>query len=218
MNVNKIEANILIENIDDYKVIKQYLKENRIKILGEYFNSNNKKTPGLNLFCSINIYITLDEYQELAFLSDNPLSNISIQLVNSAGVGMSDNSMKVIGSLPYMKNILSNHVPEDPDGQSGKFATQEYYRKQVTNIDKFMGATHLFMLNAFKSSSNIVNDYIKSEMMSYQDKLDDLNIMVRFFEGNPDKNKKLFHTQRYEDCTFLLNIISKLNKYYETGE
>jgi hypothetical protein len=205
MNVEKVEANILLKTLDDYKLVKQYLKENQIKVLGEYFT--NSSTPvKTHLFCTINVMITVGDYQELAHLVDNVFSSVSIELVSS--------------SLYTFNNSIKNLVIDtknqiNPEEKSKEYGTKMYWDKKLENIDKFINATNLFTLNAFKADPVIVDDYVRSEFLSYQDKIEDIDNMIKFFEGDPDKNKRLFHTQRYEDCAFLLEIKNKINKYYE---
>lgn len=220
MDVNKIEANILLKNIDDYKIIKQYVKENQIKVLGEYFYAGDKKIK-VNLFCSINVLITMSEYQELAALTDNTLNSIELELITTANLNNPNES------LSYYKNFLND--PEKIRDQVNDSELEGLIENPIGNlnneiaerIDGFIGATNLFMLNSFKKDPDIIEDYMKSELMSYHDKLQDIGSMIKFFEGNPDQGKdfketmKNIRTQRYEDCSFLLDIYNRIKEYYE---
>ena len=71
------------------------------------------------------------------------------------------------------------------------------------DIDKYLEQANETSLALFKKSNEFVKDYVRSKELSYDEKIKDLDLMIKAFE----------EVERYEDCAFLVKIKNKIEKY-----
>jgi len=76
--------------------------------------------------------------------------------------------------------------------------------KDREDIDKFLKQANNTSIALFKKDKDFIDDYIKTDEMSYSDKVKDLDIMIEAF----------VEEERYEDCAILVKIKKKMKKYY----
>jgi len=76
--------------------------------------------------------------------------------------------------------------------------------KDREDIDKFLKQANNTSIALFKKDKDFIDDYIKTDEMSYSDKVKDLDIMIEAF----------VEEERYEDCAILVNIKEKMKKHY----
>lgn len=76
------------------------------------------------------------------------------------------------------------------------------------DIDKFIEQTNEATLKMFKTSNEFRADYVWSDFMSVEEKMNDLDVLITFFEER----------ERYEDCAYLLKIKDKIvaNEEFKT--
>ena len=76
------------------------------------------------------------------------------------------------------------------------------------DIDKFIEQTNEATLKMFKTSNEFRADYVWSDFMSVEEKMNDLDVLITFFEER----------ERYEDCAYLLKIRDKIvtNEEFKT--
>ena len=60
-------------------------------------------------------------------------------------------------------------------------------------------------LTLFKRNNDFIDDYVKTNEMSKEDKIKDLDLMIEHFQEE----------ERYEDCALLVKIKNKIIKYYK---
>ncbi|MEK9741330.1 MAG: hypothetical protein VW262_09110 [Flavobacteriaceae bacterium] len=68
------------------------------------------------------------------------------------------------------------------------------------DIDTFIEKTNEATLKMFKTSNEFRADYVWSNFMSIEEKMNDLDVLITFFEER----------ERYEDCAYLLKIRDKI--------
>ena len=76
--------------------------------------------------------------------------------------------------------------------------------KDREDIDKFLKQANNTSIALFKKDKDFIDDYIKTDEMSYSDKVKDLDLMIEAF----------VEEERYEDCAILVKIKKKMKKYY----
>jgi len=76
--------------------------------------------------------------------------------------------------------------------------------KDKDEIEKFLVEANDTSIGLFRKNKEFVNDYVKTNEMSHNDKIKDLDLMIESFEKD----------ERYEDCAFLIKIKEKLEKHY----
>jgi hypothetical protein len=76
--------------------------------------------------------------------------------------------------------------------------------KDREDIDKFLKQANNTSIALFKKDKDFIDDYIKTDEMSYSDKVKDLDLMIEAF----------VEEERYEDCAILVNIKEKMKKHY----
>jgi len=76
--------------------------------------------------------------------------------------------------------------------------------KDREDIDKFLKQANNTSIALFKKDKDFIDDYIKTDEMSYSDKVKDLDLMIEAF----------IEEERYEDCAILVNIKEKMKKHY----
>ena len=76
------------------------------------------------------------------------------------------------------------------------------------DIDEFTNKANEATLSMFKSSKDFTADYVLEDFMGYEEKITDLNYLIRYFEEQ----------ERYEDCAHLLKIKDKIiaNEEFKT--
>ena len=77
--------------------------------------------------------------------------------------------------------------------------------KDKNDIQKFLKEANETSLALFKKSNEFVKDYVRSKELSYDEKIKDLDLMIKAFE----------EVERYEDCAFLVKIKNKIEKYHK---
>lgn len=68
------------------------------------------------------------------------------------------------------------------------------------DIDSFIAKANEATLNMFKTSNEFRGDYVMSTFMTVEEKVNDLDALIEFFEAQ----------ERYEDCGYLLKIKDKI--------
>jgi len=76
--------------------------------------------------------------------------------------------------------------------------------KDREDIDKFLKQANNTSIALFKKDKEFIDDYIKTDEMSYSDKVKDLDLMIEAF----------IEEERYEDCAILVDIKEKMKKHY----
>ncbi len=72
------------------------------------------------------------------------------------------------------------------------------------DIDKFLIQANETSLALFKKNDEFVQDYIETKELSESEKIRDLDLMIDNF----------VEQERYEDCSFLVKIKKRIEKYY----
>ncbi len=196
--MSKMEINIIVRDIDNYNVLKKFLKSRKITIMGEYFPGDYGFPEKTDYLCSVEVLITMEDYMALADDSDIDVSFI----LNTA---MSFPLMDDLNNLPFIKKYMNKNLQSPDKNREGD---DKYLEERLNKIHTFLSASHLFMLKMFKKDRGVVNHYIKSKMMSTKDKIEDLDQMIEYFEGNPDD----IESQRFEDCAFIQKIKKRILK------
>jgi len=195
--MNKMEVNIIVNDLSNYKDLRRFLKKRKITILGEYFPGEKTLMEDSSYFCNIEVLVTLEDYQAL---SD---SDIDVSFI--LNTTMSFPLMDDLNNLPFIKKYMLENYP-DPEKES--HGNEKYWEERLAKIDTFLNASHLFMLKMFKKNKESAEHFINTKVMSTKDKLQELNGMIRYFEGDP----KDIETQRYEDCAFLKKMKKRILK------
>lgn len=73
------------------------------------------------------------------------------------------------------------------------------------DIDTFIEKANEATLSMFKTSNEFRGDYVLSEFMTTNEKINDLDALIEFFESK----------ERYEDCAYLLQIKDKIVSNHE---
>ena len=73
------------------------------------------------------------------------------------------------------------------------------------DIQKFLIQGNETSLTLFKRNNDFIDDYVKTNEMSKEDKIKDLDLMIEHFQEE----------ERYEDCALLVKIKNKIIKYYK---
>ena len=68
------------------------------------------------------------------------------------------------------------------------------------DINEFVAKANEATLNMFKTSDTFRGDYVLNDFMTVEEKVNDLNMLIEFFEEQ----------ERYEDCAYLLKIKDKV--------
>ena len=68
------------------------------------------------------------------------------------------------------------------------------------DISNFVNRANETTIKLFKHSQSYITEYIESNEMSYEHKLKDLDILIKYFEKQ----------ERYEDCALILKIKEKI--------
>ena len=68
------------------------------------------------------------------------------------------------------------------------------------DIEDFVAKANEATLNMFKTSDSFRGDYVLNDFMTVEEKINDLNLLIDFFEEQ----------ERYEDCAYLLKIKNKI--------
>lgn len=198
--MNKIELNIIVDKISSYNSLKKFLKDRNITILGEYFNSGKKDLfYNKSYLCNIEVLVSMEDYKAIA----NSSLDVSI-ILNTV---MSFPFMGDLNNLPFVKKYMVENLP-DPKEESEKYGTKDFWNERLSKIKAFLNASNLFMLKLFKNNPRTIIDYVNSDIMSFEDKIMDLDRMIEYFEGDIDD----IDSQRYEDCAFLHKIKKKILK------
>ena len=76
------------------------------------------------------------------------------------------------------------------------------------DIDDFIAKANEATLNMFKTSNEFRGDYVMSTFMTIEEKINDLDALIEFFEAR----------ERYEDCAYILKIKDKIvaNEEFKT--
>ena len=76
------------------------------------------------------------------------------------------------------------------------------------DIDDFISKANEATLKMFKTSNEFRGDYVVNDFMTVEEKINDLNALIGFFEQK----------ERYEDCGYLLQIKDKIkaNEEFKT--
>jgi len=76
------------------------------------------------------------------------------------------------------------------------------------DIDDFIAKANEATLNMFKTSNEFRGDYVINDFMTVDEKLNDLDALIEFFEVR----------ERYEDCAYLMKIRDKIvaNEEFKT--
>ena len=68
------------------------------------------------------------------------------------------------------------------------------------DIDDFVAKANEATLKMFKTSNEFRGDYVINDFMTVEEKINDLDVLIEFFEQK----------ERYEDCGYLLQIKDKI--------
>jgi hypothetical protein len=80
--------------------------------------------------------------------------------------------------------------------------------EKEVDIDSFIKKANETTLSLFKKSNEFLIDYVHNQSMTAGEKLNDLNYLITFFEGQ----------ERYEDCALLVKIRDKIKTNKEFAE
>jgi len=80
--------------------------------------------------------------------------------------------------------------------------------EKEVDIDSFIKKANETTLSLFKKSNEFLVDYVHNQSMTANEKLNDLNYLITFFEGQ----------ERYEDCALLVKIRNKIEVNEEFTE
>lgn len=70
------------------------------------------------------------------------------------------------------------------------------------SIETMLHRANETSIGLFRKNESFVNDYINTDVLTYEEKLKDLESMIVYFEG----------LERYEDCALLVEIKEKVKK------
>jgi len=68
------------------------------------------------------------------------------------------------------------------------------------DISKFVGRANETTINLFRKSESYITEYVETNDMSYDNKMKDLDILLKYFEER----------ERYEDCALILEVKNKV--------
>lgn len=68
------------------------------------------------------------------------------------------------------------------------------------DVDEFIEKANEATLDMFKTSDHFRGDYVLQDFMTYEEKINDLDALIEFFEAK----------ERYEDCAYLVKIKDKI--------
>jgi predicted phosphohydrolase len=194
--MNKMELNIIVNDIENYNTLKKFLKSRKITILGEYFPGDYGFPEDQKYLCNVEVLITMEDYTALA-------GDIGINVNFILNTAMSFPLMDDLNNLPFIKKYMIENI-KSPKEDGNK----EYWEGRLEKIEAFLGASHLFMLKMFKKNKKTITQFVNSKMLSTSDKIQDLNQMIEYFEGSPED----IESQRFEDCAFLQKIKKRIQK------
>ena len=80
-----------------------------------------------------------------------------------------------------------------------------FQAKNPEDIAKYVTEANETSLKLFKESNSFITDYIMTIEMTEEEKIKDLDIMIKSYED----------LERYEDCAFLIKIKNKVIKHYK---
>jgi hypothetical protein len=194
--MSKMEINIIVNDIENYNALKKFLKSREITIMGEYFPGDYGFPEKTDYLCSVEVLITMEDYTALA-------GDIDIDVNFILNTAMSFPLMDDLNNLPFIKKYMIENI-KSPKEDGNK----EYWEGRLEKIEAFLGASHLFMLKMFRKNKRAVTQFVNSKMMSTVDKIQDLDQMIEYFEGNPED----IESQRFEDCAFIQKIKKRIQK------
>ena len=194
--MNKMELNIIVNDIENYNTLKKFLKERKITVLGEYFPGDYDFPEDQKYLCSVEVLITMEDYRALA---DDPDIDVSF-ILNTA---MSFPLMDDLNNLPFIKKYMIENIQSSDKDQIGN---RKHWNERLEKMEAFLGASHLFMLKMFKKNKEAIETFIDSKILTTEDKVKDLDQMIEYFEGSPDD----IESQRFEDCAFIQKIKNRI--------
>jgi len=68
------------------------------------------------------------------------------------------------------------------------------------DIERFVGKANETTIKLFREAPEYITEYVESNEMTYDHKIQDLNILIQYFEEQ----------ERYEDCALILEVKNKL--------
>lgn len=80
-----------------------------------------------------------------------------------------------------------------------------FQAKNPEDIEKYIVEANETSLELFKKNKSFVTDYVITTEMTEEDKMKDIDIMIKAYED----------LERYEDCAFLIKIKNKIIKHYK---
>jgi len=70
------------------------------------------------------------------------------------------------------------------------------------DISRFVGKANETTIKLFRDAPEYITEYVESNEMTYDHKIQDLNILIQYFEEQ----------ERYEDCALILEVKKKVKK------
>jgi len=145
---------------------------------------------GSNDFGMFIIVIPGEELYEIMDLKDDMFS--SFEVMNQEEERW--NTYKKKKDKDFIKNISSFMFSLAPENK--------------IDIDDFISKANEATLKMFKTSNEFRGDYVVNDFMTVEEKINDLDMLIEFFEQR----------ERYEDCGYLLQIKDKIkaNEEFKT--
>ena len=137
---------------------------------------------GSNDFGMFIIVIPSEELYELMDLKDDMFS--SFEVMNQEEERW--NTYKKKKDKDFIQNISNFMFSLAPENK--------------IDIDDFVAKANEATLKMFKTSNEFRGDYVVNDFMTVEEKINDLDMLIKFFEQK----------ERYEDCSYLLQIKDKI--------
>jgi len=162
-----------------------WLKRERILVKAEQVFGK-----GSNDFGMFIIVVPSEELYELMEYKDDMFS--SFEVMNQEEERW--NTYKKKKDKDFIKNISNFMFSLAPENK--------------IDIDDFISKANEATLKMFKTSNEFRGDYVMNDFMTVEEKINDLNVLIEFFEQR----------ERYEDCGYLLQIKDKIkaNEEFKT--
>ena len=166
-----------------------WLKRNDVLIKMESFTSEKERKGEASHFGSFIVYIT---EKTLEKLKDENLEKglfMDIEILSSGEKRFE--TYKGINNVMKLDEGIKDFLFDIAGSISGP-----------EDISRFVGRANETTLKLFRKNPEYITEYIESNEMTYDHKIKDLDILIKYFEER----------ERYEDCALILEVKKKVEK------
>lgn len=173
-----IEVCLTTEDGIQHLRLHGWLKREKILIKTEQI-FNSKKTEDFGMFI---IVIPDEQLYEIIELKGDIFTSFEVMQNEKERW----NTYKTTSNRNFMDNISAFMFSLAPENK--------------IDIHEFVAKANEATLDMFKTSDRFRGDYVLNDFMTTEEKVNDLNMLIEFFEEQ----------ERYEDCAYLLKIKDKV--------